>query len=132
MICQNWIEILSVGVQKEIKYNVRFAVEGRRYMYVLMYTLRYVFCTNTQIPTKDGRKQKFFPQQHDTRLRKRGFVAAKLQLDDTLRSLRVRPLQSNTSYSFSLTFFCSLFPVYQFFHYSNKITDSNRPAIFNV
>jgi len=34
MICQNWIEILSVGVQKEIKYNVRFAVEGRRYMYV--------------------------------------------------------------------------------------------------
>ena len=49
-----------------------------------------------------------------------------LQLDDTLRSLRVRPLQSNTSYSFSLTFFCSLFPVYQFFQYSNKITDSNR------
>ena len=99
-----------------------------------MYLKVHVFCTNTLYTQyqQGGRKQKIFPQQHDTRLRKRGFVAAKLQLDDTLRSLRVRPLQSNTSYSFSLTFFCSLFPVYQFFQYSNKITDSNRPAIFNV
>ena len=100
-------------------------------MYLKVFKVRVLYKHNTYQQRTEENKIAF-PQQHDTRLRKRGSVAAKLQLDDTLRSLRVRPLQSNTSYSFSLTFFCSLFPVYQFFHYSNKITDSNRPAIFNV
>ena len=69
-------------------------------MYLKVFKVRVLYKHNTYQQRTEENKiatNIYFPQQHDTRLRKL-LRRCNLQLDDTLRSLRVRPLQSNTSY----------------------------------